>query len=109
MSEKKTGWWMVKTKWGDTFPAHCGNDGRLDVPTFYYDCPMTVEDCELEFLFALPERLMLAAPELLAALNDLMDLYGIGQLVIEGEPDDGFDPVVDAAFKAIDKAEGRGE
>ena len=54
-------------------------------------------------------RLIAAAPELLAALNDLMDLYGIGQLVIEGEPADGFDPVVDAAFKAIAKAEGRAE
>ena len=53
-------------------------------------------------------RLMAAAPEMLAALKDLMELYSNGQLVIEGERDEGDDPVVGAAFHAIAKAEGRG-
>lgn len=100
MSEKKTGWWMVKTKWGDTFPAHCGNDGRLDVPTFHYDCPMTVGDCELEFLFALPERLMLAAPELLAALKYMVE---------NAEAEGWSGLMLSDAVAAINKAEGRGE
>lgn len=52
-------------------------------------------------------RLIAAAPELLAALKDLMELYANGQVVIEG--DEGNDPVVGAAWAAIDKAEGRGE
>ena len=45
-----------------------------------------------------------AAPELLAALKDLMELYANGQVVIEG--DEGNDPVVGAAWAAINKAEG---
>jgi len=52
--------------------------------------------------------LLAAAPEMLAALKDLMELYSNGQLVIEGERDEGDDPVVGAAFHAIAKAEGRG-
>ena len=55
------------------------------------------------------DRLRAAAPELLAALKDLMTLYKQGQLVIEGEADEGDDPVVGAAFAAIAKAEGRSE
>jgi hypothetical protein len=53
-------------------------------------------------------NLLAAAPEMLAALKDLMELYSNGQLVIEGERDEGDDPVVGAAFHAIAKAEGRG-
>jgi hypothetical protein len=53
--------------------------------------------------------LIAAAPELLAALKDLMELYAIGQVVIEGEAEQGNDPVVQAAWAAINKAEGRGE
>lgn len=52
------------------------------------------------------QRLLAAAPDLLEALKDLMALYKQGQLVIEGEADEGDDPVVGAAFAAIAKAEG---
>jgi hypothetical protein len=49
-------------------------------------------------------KLMAAAPELLNALESFMVLYKQGQLVIEG--DDGNDPIVAAALKAIAKATG---
>lgn len=52
-------------------------------------------------------RMAKAAPELLAALKDLMELYANGQVVIEGN--DGNDPVVGAAWDAIAKAEGGAE
>ena len=50
------------------------------------------------------EKLMAAAPELLEALNNFVVLYNQGQLEIEG--DDGNDPVVAEALKAIAKATG---
>lgn len=50
---------------------------------------------------------LLAAPELLAALQDWVDLYDAGQLVIEGEADEGDDPIVGAAKAAIAKATGK--
>jgi hypothetical protein len=48
--------------------------------------------------------LIAAAPELLDALECFMVLYEQGQLVIKG--DDGNDPIVAAALKAIAKATG---
>lgn len=103
MSERRTGWWIVKTQWGDTFPAYCGDDGRMDVPTFHYDRPLTVEHCELEFVCFVPLHLMVAAPELLAALKlavDIMQEHGIDESM-SGE----FTTFTDA----ITQAEGRVE
>ena len=50
-------------------------------------------------------RLIAAAPELLAALKELMELYAAGQMTIEG--DNGQDPVIAGAECVIAKAEGR--
>lgn len=50
-------------------------------------------------------KLMAAAPELLEALKGFVVLYKQGQLVLEGD-DDGNDPLVAEALKAIAKATG---
>jgi hypothetical protein len=49
--------------------------------------------------------LISAAPELLKALKDFVILYQQGQLVLEGD-EDGNDPLVALAIKAIAKADG---
>jgi hypothetical protein len=46
-------------------------------------------------------RVIAAAPDLLEALSDILELYDNGQIVIEG--DDGNDPVIANARKAIGK------
>ena len=50
-------------------------------------------------------RLIAAAPEMLAALKGLMELYASGRMVIEGEQDEGDDPLIGASRHAIAKAE----
>jgi len=52
-------------------------------------------------------RLIAVAPELLAALKELMELYAAGQMTIEG--DNGQDPVIAGAECVIARAEGRSE
>lgn len=107
MSERRTGWWIVKTQWGDTFPAYCGDDGRMDVPTFHYDRPLTVEHCELEFVCFVPLHLMVAAPELLAACQAALDYFNETRSGREWRDNGGEEP--DLLRAAINKAEGRGE
>ena len=51
------------------------------------------------------QRLLAAAPELLAALKELMALYYAGQMTLED--DNGQDPVIAGAECVIARAEGR--